>query len=66
MGVALFLYIGHKYGVVEVELTLVELIIMLILGWVFLMAKNSLLEGLFLGLFKIKAKDDKTEPPAEA
>lgn len=31
----------------------VDIIFYLVLAWVFIMAKNSLLEGLFLNLFKI-------------
>lgn len=29
-----------------------------LLGWVFLWAKNSLLEGITLGLFKVKANEE--------
>ncbi len=34
--------------------SLLELIMGLVLGWVFLMAKNTLIEGIFLGIFKMK------------
>lgn len=61
MAVALFLFIGHKYGIVEYGLTMLELIIMLTLGYVFLMAKDSLITGLLMGILKIKPKD---EPPS--
>lgn len=33
------------------------------LGYVFLMAKDSLIEGLFLGAFKISTKKDTGDPP---
>lgn len=37
--------------------TLMEMITVALLGWVFLWAKTSLLEGVFLGLFKISQGD---------
>lgn len=58
MFTALGLYVGHKYGVVEMELTMLELAGMLVLGYVFLMAKDSLITGLFMGIFKVNAKED--------
>lgn len=61
MGVALYLFIGHKYGVVEYGVTMLEFITMITLGYVFLMAKDSLITGLLMNILKVKPKD---EPPA--
>jgi hypothetical protein len=36
------------------EIPILEIVMVMILGWVFLFAKDTLLEGLFLSVFKIK------------
>jgi hypothetical protein len=40
------------------EVSLLETASVAVLGWVFLTARDTLLEGMFMNLFKIK-KDDK-------
>ena len=37
--------------------TFIQILPILILGWVFLMAKDSLIEGIFMNIFKIKKND---------
>lgn len=62
IGVALMLaafglYIGSKFA--NYEVTVLELGGVSGLGWVFLTAKDSLIEGVLLNVFKIKKEDNK-------
>ena len=56
MSVAIFLYIAGKYSD-KFETSTLELATIAVLGWVFLTARDTLLEGLFLNLFKIKKEE---------
>jgi hypothetical protein len=56
MAVAIFLYIAGKYSD-KFETSTLELATIAVLGWVFLTARDTLLEGLFLNLFKIKKEE---------
>jgi len=51
--IAIFLYVAGKYSD-KFETSTLELATIAVLGWVFLTARDTLLEGLFLNLFKIK------------
>jgi len=53
IAVAIFLYVAGKYSD-KFETSTLELATIAVLGWVFLTARDTLLEGLFLNLFKIK------------
>jgi hypothetical protein len=53
MTVAIFLYVAGKYSD-KFETSTLELATIAVLGWVFLTARDTLLEGLFLNVFKIK------------
>lgn len=44
------LFISDKFG--YGEMTIMETVTMLMIGWLFFMSKNSLLKGITLGLFK--------------
>lgn len=57
MLVAVTMLIANRIPQVNVDFSWVEMVGTAVLGWVFLMAKDSLLEGLFLGIFKIKEKE---------
>jgi hypothetical protein len=56
MAVAIFLYVAGKYSD-KFETSTLELATIAVLGWVFLTARDTLLEGLFLNLFKIKKEE---------
>lgn len=56
MTIAIFLYIAGKYSD-KFETSTLELATIAVLGWVFLTARDTLLEGLFLNLFKIKKEE---------
>lgn len=49
---ALGLYVGSKFS--NYDITMLELGGVSTLGWVFLTAKDSLIEGVLLNVFKIK------------
>lgn len=57
MVAALTMYIMNRIPQYELNFSNLELIMVSLLGWVFLMSKNSLLEGLFLNIFKVKSKE---------
>ena len=57
MLVAVALFIMSKLNKFEFEFTFLELLPVVLLAWVLLMAKDSLLEGITMGVFKIKPKD---------
>lgn len=50
---AVVMYIVSKFYP-EMDIHATEIAMVAVLGWVFLWAKNSLIEGMFLNLFKIK------------
>tara|TARA_R110000868_G_scaffold89621_2_gene249425 strand:+ start:1331 stop:1555 length:225 start_codon:yes stop_codon:yes gene_type:complete len=54
---ALGLYIGSKFA--NYEVTVLELGGVSALGWVFLTAKDSLIEGVLLNVFRVKKEDNK-------
>jgi hypothetical protein len=57
MILALVMYmLNNFYGF---EIPNLEIIMMIVLGWVFVTARDTLLEGLFFNLFKIKKPEDK-------
>lgn len=56
---AIALYLLSKLGKFDFEFTFVQLLPVVLLAWVLLMAKDSLLEGITMGFFKIRPKGDK-------
>ena len=54
---ALGLYVGSKFA--NYDVTVLELGGVSALGWVFLTAKDSLIEGVLMNVFKIKKEDNK-------
>jgi hypothetical protein len=56
---AITMYILSK--VKDLDISLIETASVAILGWVFLTARDTLLEGLFLNLFKIKKDQEDKE-----
>ena len=59
MAIAVILYTAGKFF--DLQINSLEAATMLVLGWVFFTAKDTLLEGLFLNLFRIKKEDIKNE-----
>ena len=57
MFAALILLILDRIQNVKFDFTWYEMLTTAVLGYVFLTAKDSLLEGLFMKLFRIKPKD---------
>lgn len=53
----LILYIGSKFA--DYKLTVLELSAVITLGWVFLTAKDTLIEGVLFNVFKIKKENNK-------
>lgn len=53
---ALAMLIANRIPQANIDFSWLEMVGTALLGWVFLMAKDSLLEGLFMGVFKIGAK----------
>jgi len=51
------LWVASKFANVEFEFSFIQLLPAVLLGWVLLMAKDSLLEGITMGIFKLKSKD---------
>lgn len=50
---ALGMWVDNKVGfLIAKDFSIMEMIATALLGWAFLMAKNSLLNGMFFGLFK--------------
>jgi hypothetical protein len=56
MFTALGLYIGSKFT--DYEVTVLELGSVTALGWVFLAAKDSLIEGILGNIFRIKKENN--------
>jgi hypothetical protein len=57
MFIALAMLIANRIPAVNVDFSWLEMIGTALFGWVFLMAKDTLIEGLFMGIFKIKEKE---------
>lgn len=57
---AVGMYILGKFKP-EMDIHVTEIASVAVLGWVFLTARDTLLEGVFLNVFKIKKKEDATE-----
>lgn len=51
------MYIANRIPDVNVDFTFIEMASLMLLGWVFLAAKDSLLEGLFGKIFKVSVKE---------
>jgi hypothetical protein len=56
---AITMYVLSK--VKDFEVSLIETASVAVLGWVFLTARDTLLEGMFMNLFKIKKSEDNKE-----
>jgi hypothetical protein len=54
MFAAIGMLIANRIKLFEIEFSWLEMVGTALLGYVFLMAKDSLIEGLFLNMFKIK------------
>lgn len=54
LGLAIIFFITDKLG--KVDFSLWEMAAVALLGWVFLWSKDTLLEGITMGIFKIKEK----------
>lgn len=54
---ALAMLIANRIPIVNVDFSWYEMIGTALFGWLFVMAKDSLIEGLFMGMFKIKEKE---------
>jgi len=52
MALAVTMFILNKMG--TIDFSWLEMVGVAVLGWVFLWAKDTLIEGLFLGIFKMK------------
>ena len=57
MVAAVAMYVLDKFKP-EMEIHLTEIASVAVLGWVFLTAKDTLLEGVFLNIFRIKKNTD--------
>ncbi len=55
---ALAMFIANRIPTANVDFKLYEMIVTVCLGWLFLMGKNSLIEAVTMGLFKVKSKED--------
>jgi hypothetical protein len=55
---AIVLYLLSKLGKFDFEFSFVQLLPVVLLAWVLLMAKDSILEGITMGFFKIKSKGE--------
>jgi len=57
MIIGIAMLVANRIPTTNVDFSWIEMVGTMLLGWVFLMAKDSLIEGLFMGFFKIKAKE---------
>lgn len=57
MGLSVGMFLLNHFKPTAQPFTVTEMVTVAVLGWVFMMAKTSLLEGIFLGLFKISPGD---------
>ena len=46
------MFVANKLD--KIDFSWIEMVGVAVLGWVFLWAKDTLIEGLFLGIFKVK------------
>jgi len=53
---AIAMYVANRIPQFEVNFSIIEMVSVAVLGWVFLTAQDTLLEGLFCKVFKIKPK----------
>jgi hypothetical protein len=53
---ALVMLVINRLPNTGVDFSLFEMILTALFGWIFVMAKDSLIEGLFMGVFKVKEK----------
>jgi hypothetical protein len=56
---AITMYVLSK--VKDYDVSLIETASVAVLGWVFLTARDTLLEGMFMNIFKIKKSEDNKE-----
>lgn len=61
MVVGLAMIIANYFNLVEKDIPILEIVMIMIFGWTFLFAKDTLLEGMFLSLFKVKKSDTTNE-----
>lgn len=52
------LFVASKLNIANFEFTFIQLLPAVLLGWTLLMAKDSILEGITMGVFKVKAKEN--------
>lgn len=45
----------------EIDIHITEMAAVAVLGWVFLTARDTLLEGMFMNVFKVKKSEDNKE-----
>jgi uncharacterized membrane protein len=57
MFIALAMLIANRIPTANIDFSWFEMIGTALFGWIFLMAKDSLIEGLFMGVFKVKEKE---------
>ena len=55
MLLAIAMFVAEKLD--KIDFSWIEMVGVAVLGWVFLWAKDTLIEGLFLGIFKMKEKE---------
>lgn len=60
---AITMYVLSK--VKDFDVSLIETASVAVLGWVFLTARDTLLEGMFMNLFKIKKSKEESEEEVE-
>lgn len=54
MMAALVMLIANRVPSANIDFSWIEMVGTALLGWVFLMAKDSLIEGLFMNIFRIE------------
>jgi hypothetical protein len=60
---AITMYVLSK--VKDFDVSLIETASVAVLGWVFLTARDTLLEGMFMNLFKIKKSEEESKEEVE-
>ena len=61
MFVAVAMLIANRIPTANIDFSWWEMVGTALLGWTFLMAKDSILEGMTMGIFKVKAKGEEEE-----
>jgi hypothetical protein len=56
MFTAFGMFVAHTLPMCNVDFPLSTMMMLALFGWIFLMAKDSLIEGIFMGIFKVKEK----------